>query len=162
MPMSEEEFEEFLATALEELDAKQEELIHAYGLSTYAKFGFDQEQASLDFRNAEGAIQLRARVVPIGSWSSKSNTWKWAWSNEGILQRLREQSAPLRDLATATGLKIFESPVCKADEHMAWELTAMAIRHLGALGTYRVPGEPSNLYLAITGLQRVGAEGWSS
>ena len=43
----------------------------------------------------------------------------------------------------------------QADEQKAWELTAIAVRHLSATGAYRAPGDGSNLFLAITvGLQQ--------
>lgn len=160
--MTDDEFEEFLGVALDELAAKQQQLMESYELGSYASFWFDQEQGSLDFRDAGGATQLRATVIPVGSWSPGSDTWMWAWANESLLPPLREQSKPLQELACVTGLDVFENRGGSADEKMAWELTAMAVRHLKARGAYRAPGQSSHLYLAITSCQKVGPEGWRS
>ena len=160
--MTDDEFDQFLHSAVHELQDKQEELTTAHRLGSYERFWFDQEQASLDFSDAQGVTDVRANVVPIGTWSVNSNTWKWAWANESILATLREKSASLKALASKTGFALFEQELIQADEAMAWELTAIAVQHLGALGAYRVPGERSHLYLAVSDLRHVGTDGWVS
>jgi hypothetical protein len=160
--LTDEEFEEFLHSAVHELQEKQDELMESEGISTYSRYWFDQGQASLDFKDDSGTTGVRALVVPVGSWSPKSNTWKWAWCNESILPALRERSSSLRALASVTGHAIFETETFEADEPMAWELTAIAVRHLGAKGAYRAPGKNSNLFLAITELVEVSRQGWTS
>lgn len=160
--MTDEEFAGFLNTAVDDLQAKQDSLADSHGLGSYEQFWFDQEQASLDFRNAEGVTLVRARVVPVGSWAPRNKTWKWAWSNESLLPVLRDQSASLRALVDHTGMPVFERPIFEADEAMAWELTALAVRHLGAIGAYRAPSSTSNLYLAVMSVCRVAEDGWLS
>ena len=44
----------------------------------------------------------------------------------------------------------------KADESMAWELTAVAVKHLGAKGCYRAPsGGGLYTFLAITDIRKM-------
>lgn len=160
--MTDDEFAEYLNSAVDDLQEKQDELLASHGLGSYARFWFDQAQESLDFSDNAGATGLRALVIPIGSWSHKSNSWKWAWANESILPHLREKSLSLKGLAAITGFPLFQRELFDAAESMAWELTAIAVRHLGATGAYRAPGEGSNLFLAIMELQQVGLQGWTS
>lgn len=160
--MTDEEFDEFLDSAVQELQEKQDGLTESFGLGQYARYWFDQEQGSLDFSEASGTTRVRALVVPVGTFSPKSHTWKWAWSNESIVPPLREKSASLRDLARITGQPVFDTEAFAADEPMAWELTAMAVRHLEARGAYRAPGERSHLFLAIMEVLDVGKVGWTS
>jgi hypothetical protein len=42
---------------------------------------------------------------------------------------------------------------------MPWELTAFAVRQLGAIGAYKAPGANSDLYLAILKVTPADAAG---
>jgi hypothetical protein len=62
---------------------------------------------------------------------------------------IQKASKKIQGLAEVTGLPIFSSPAIQADEGTAYELSAMAIDHLGALGLYRHQGELSSIYFAM-------------
>jgi hypothetical protein len=148
--MTDDEFDEFLAESLAALERKQGALTATFALGSFAAFWFDQPSATLEFRDDGGRAQLVASVVPIGSHSSRSETWMWAWANQSLLAGLREQAMPLRELATVTGMAAFGQPSIKASSpEMPWELTAFAVRLLGAMGAYKAPGVNGDLYLAI-------------
>jgi hypothetical protein len=157
--MTDEDFEDFVESSMDHLLAKQEDLKSKYGLGTFTRWHFDQATETLSFFDSAGKLALEADVIDIGSYASDSNTWKWAWSNESVLPALREKAEPLRKLQALTGIDIFgsESAVTVADEEMAWELVAMSIRQLGALGAYRAPSssKPLATFLAITRLMRI-------
>ena len=153
--MTDDEFDAFLGRAVEELERKQDVLGSAYGVGTYASFWFDQESASLEFRDADGKPHLNARIVPLGSHSGKSDTWMWAWGNESILPTLRVLAEPLKELATETGQSVLRERTLNVTPEMPWELTALSVQHLGALGAYRARGRDSDLYLAIMDVKRI-------
>ena len=148
--MKDEEFEAFLADALGELETKQDALTSRWGFGGFSRYLFDQPTATLQLIDAGGALRLRCSALPIGSHSARSGTWKWAWANESLLEPLRAEAGRLRELHGITGLPIFASPTVNAKPDMAWEIAAMSVKHLGALGCYRAPGRDSDLYLAIT------------
>ncbi|MGH8491833.1 MAG: DUF6882 domain-containing protein [Moraxellaceae bacterium] len=156
--MNEEEFEVLLNEANSELRAKQEVLQTTYGLSTYARWWFEQDQETLQFFDSEDKLRLEADVVHIGSHSSKSNTWLWSWANVSILPKLREKGEPLRALEAITGYQLFgEFNTFEADEPMAWELTAIAVKHLQARGCYRAPSSDGShqSFLALMSIRTV-------
>ena len=150
--MTEEEFDAFRAAAWEELARKQDVLRDQYGLGSFSRWHFDQTTAALTFFDAGGNAAIEFDVVDIGSYSTKSQTWKWAWSNESVLAPLREDSAILKGLESMTGLSLFgrERAFKIQSEAMAWELAAISVQYLGALGCYRAPVQAGPLgFLAI-------------
>jgi len=156
--MTDEEFENFVSSAMDELTQKQEWLGTEYGLGTHARWWFDQESEKLEFFDKGDNKVLTASVIHLGSYSANSKTWKWAWANDSIVQSQREKAISLKALADLTGYSLFakESPVGLEDESMAWELAAMSLRHLGGIGVYKAPSSSGTLasFLAITAVQR--------
>jgi hypothetical protein len=156
--MTDHEFDRFVRAAMTELSQKQDFLTAQYGLGHFARWHLDQETETLAFFDAAGRKALRAEVTHIGSYATNSGTWKWAWSNEGVLPHVRRRAEPLKELAAVTGLHMFaEQAAVAVDENIAWELAAVSARHLDALGVYRAPSasRPLATFLAITEIQRV-------
>jgi hypothetical protein len=155
--MTNEEFEEYLSNAHRELNEKQERLRLDYDIGSLPRWWFDQDTEQLQFHDSAGNVAIVANVIPIGSFSPNSNTWKWAWCNESLTSSLRKKSLPLKQLESITGFKVFvsEEP-CKADEYIAWELAALGVMHLKAMGCYRAPSSNGlQSFLAITTMRKV-------
>lgn len=150
--MTDNEFEKFLDICYGELENKQELLFSQYNLGEYDEYWYDQATESIQFKEA-GKVRLVFTIVPIGSWSGKSNTWMWAWANQSITDELRSQSAKIKDLANYTGYDIFVQEGFNADEVMAHELTSMAVHYLNALGMYIVPSDTLKSFLALIRLK---------
>lgn len=151
--MTDEEFEAFLSSATQELRRKQDSLMEQYALGTPGRWWFDQRTETLQFFDEADNLVIEADVLEIGSYSSKSNTWKWGWGNTSLLPELRKKAEPLKELEDLTGLEIFgyEHTFEIEDEVMAWELAAISVKHLGALGCYKAPVDDGpTLFLAIT------------
>lgn len=159
--MTDEEFEDFVQSTMDELIAKQDQLKSEYGFGSFERWHFDQVSETLSFFDAAGKLTLEAEVIDIGSYASNSNTWKWAWANESVLPALRTKAEPLKQLRDVTGFDLFssESTVSVEDENMAWELAAMSVRKLGALGAYKAPSSsrPLSTFLAIMRVRRCAA-----
>ncbi|WP_297571708.1 DUF6882 domain-containing protein [uncultured Deefgea sp.] len=140
MSMTDDEFYAFIDASFAELEQKQAMLSASYSLgSGLGRWWFDQANGKLQFFDAADQLEVEVEVIEIGSYSAKNNTWKWAWSNAAGLPALRERSAKIKELATLTGNALFDFDYVFeiGDEAMAWELTAMAVHLLGALGCYK-------------------------
>ena len=61
----------------------------------------------------------------------------------------------VRELFDLTGIEIFRKESFRTDEEMAWELAAMAVRHLNARGCYRGPSRHLLVFLAIDEIRSV-------
>jgi hypothetical protein len=161
MTMTDNEFQIFVETANAELRKKQTILADDYGLGSAGRWWFDQETGNLQFFDATDNLFVETDVIDIGSYSPKSNSWKWAWSNDSVLPWLRQRAGKLKELEAITGIKIFghDNSFTVKDDSMAWELTAMCIKHLRAVGCYRCPsskpGGPT-IFLAIMSIKRCG------
>jgi hypothetical protein len=155
--MTDNEFGELLASANEELREKQSRLNIEYCLGDHPRWWFNQETEKLQFLDGSGNVVVEADVIDIGSYSPNSNTWKWAWGNDSVLPALREKALPLKELEEITGFSLFGAEqTFEADEAMAWELTALAVKHLQAPGCYRAPSSNGlHTFLAITKLNKV-------
>ncbi|NNJ19189.1 hypothetical protein CSV86_030885 [Pseudomonas putida CSV86] len=156
--MINEHFDRFLRSAKDELKEKQQLLETEHHLAGHARWSFDQEAGLLEMYDLDDNKVVEADVIPIGSHAGNENTWRWAWSNETLLPRHRERSAPLKALGDLTGLDLFVSEQAFSidDEPMAWELAAISVKYLNALGVYRAPYGQMNSFLALTGVRRVG------
>ena len=160
--MTDEEFDAFLAKVNDELESKQAELNSSFGLGEMKRWWFEQESATLQFFDRNDRLAVEADVIGIGSFSSKSSSWKWGWSNPTFTPELREKALPLKRLQACTGFDLFgnEGTFSISGEAMAWELAAMAVHQLGALGCYRAlassPDGP-HTYLAIADLRLAAA-----
>jgi len=158
-PMTDAEFQGFLDAATAELQQKQEKLGTDYGLDEVSTWGFDQATEKLQFFDENKRMVVEADVINAGSYSPKSISWKWAWGNESVLPALRKKAERLKELQAITGVEIFGEPLAFRidDENMAWELAAMAAKHLGALGCYRAPteGEGPVVFLLIMKIRKI-------
>ncbi|MBB2484506.1 hypothetical protein H5407_04615 [Mitsuaria sp. WAJ17] len=156
--MNEEAFEAFRAEANEELQAKQASLQAVYNLSAHGRWWFDQEAETLQFFDAQDRLRVEADVIHVGSYSRRSDTWLWAWANVSLLPKLRAKAEALRALESATGYAVFgEADTFEADEPMAWELAAIAVKHLDAMGCYRAPNADESClsFLALVEIRTV-------
>lgn len=155
--MTDQEFDDLLSRANEELRTKQERLNTDYRIGDLPRWCFDQATEKLQFLDLAGNVVVEADVIDIGSYSPTSNTWKWAWGNESVLPALREKAAPLKELEEITGFDLFgmDQPF-EVDESMAWELTALAVLHLQACGCYRAPASNGPFtFLAIMAAKKI-------
>ncbi len=156
--MTDEEFETFLQEANSELQDKQQALQVTHALGSYSRWSFEQDRATLQFFDEQGSLCLEAEVVFIGSYSPVSGTWLWAWANASIHPELRTKAEALQALEAVTGYALFgEADTFEVDEPMAWELTALAVKHLQAKGCYRAPSSDGSRqsFFALTRLSPV-------
>jgi hypothetical protein len=153
--VTDEEFGDLRDLASAELAAKQQRLRADYDIGTYPRWWFDQARAKLQFLDATDAVVVEADVIHIGSFSPASGTWCWAWANASVVPALRARALPIKELAEITQFDVFlEEGSFEVDEPMAWELTALAVKHLGALGCYRAPMSTGvYTFLALVQLQ---------
>jgi hypothetical protein len=156
--LNDQEFQAFTKNAMAELQAKQQSLQDDFNLGEWPRWALDQETELLQFFDENDRVALEGSFMHIGSYSPKSESWKWAWSNQSVSPTLREKALPLKQLKAITGFELFEfEGTFEVDEYMAWELAAMAVQLLGAVGCYRAPSadDGPTSFLAIKELRNV-------
>lgn len=151
--MNDNEFELFLTSANAELKEKQAHLTASYGFGSHKRWMFETDIGKLQFFNQDDKLVIEADIIDIGSYSPSAATWKWAWAYESINPVLKVDSLRIKELEEITDLVIFgEKQPFEADEYLAWELAAMAVKHLNAMGCYRAfsSARNVNMFFAIT------------
>jgi hypothetical protein len=147
--MNDEEFRQLVDQANHDLQRKQVALVELWNLMDFKTYWFDQAAGKLQFKDSYENVGIEASVIPIGSFSMKSNSWHWSWANQTIVPDLRAKSEQLQGLSDITGRDLFRTRTFEADETLALNLVAVAVAHLNCIGCYRMPIGQLHVYLAI-------------
>lgn len=141
MALSHEQFDALMDEALIAFNAKQDHLDKTYGLSAASRWVFSDKTQKLHLMDAADQPYFEADAIEIGMFNTNASGWLWAWANPGVSPAARARSERLKELAEVTGYEVFETGrgMRLPDLAMAWRLTAMAVRHLDAMGAYRLP-----------------------
>lgn len=154
--MTDEEFDNYLNNAIEELETKQNHLILEYGLGNHERFVVDYEDDSLLFFEKEKPI-VDAKILPIASYIKEKQHLKWFWANDNFPEDVKKKSEPIKILHEITGHDIFiDDYVNEVDEDMAYEIAALTCKALNAKGIYVVPHTSLTSYVLITEINHYG------
>lgn len=154
--MTDEEFQNYLDDCYEELEKKQQHLIDNYGFGSFDKYEYDFDKEEIYFIK-NGIIEVKAKIIPIGSYNSDSKTWMWAWANEAFPEELRNKSSKLKQLEEITGFEMFGNEMAEIDEDMTWEIAGMSLNLLNYEGIYRGPANNTQYFYAMEKVQSVSS-----
>ncbi len=138
--MSDEEFSAFLGGCREELEVLQPQFQQRIG-----------EDRPWFYDLSVGTLKIGEEIypmVPIGTYSDEYQSWLWAWANDEFPTLARDAARRLQSLHAVTGFQVFKDPGVGASSNDAQDFVALAVHCLGAIGFFRVPGNPT-LYLAV-------------
>lgn len=157
--MNDEEFDRFASEAGDELGRKQDALTKSFRVGKWDDFAYDALSGRLEFKEKSGVVKVESDTLPLGSFSTKSGTWQWAWANKSTPPDARAASAKLKELAELTGMEVFRADTIEVDDGMAWELVAMCVKFLGAKGCYSMTADSKGtlrVFVAITEVRKTG------
>ena len=138
--MSDAEFTSFLGACRDELATLQPDFHER--ISNGGQWLYNLDDCTLCVGNQSFPI------TPIGTYSAEQQSWLWAWANEEFPAAAREASERIQLLHTITGFRIFVSPGTGSSTSDADDFAALAVHCIGAIGLFRVPGNPT-LLLAV-------------
>lgn len=156
--MNDEEFDVFVQESTDELDRKQKSLEKSHRLGKWAEYFYDTPSGELQFKDKSGKVQVRADTFPLGSYSTNSSTWQWAWANKSTPADVRKRAEELKKLFKLTGMEVFKMPTIEVDDSMVWQLAAMCVSHLDAKGCYHMSAGADghlNVFVALIDVQAV-------
>jgi len=130
------------------LSEKQDALWKRLQINNYPRWDYQQESAQLIFSGAE-MPDLIADVEFVGTLSTVSNTWKWAWANFSLLPQVRSRIGAVRNFGEAQDYPHLLVPMWQADQPDGWLMASVATEILGAQGVYRAPSEQGFIFMVI-------------
>jgi hypothetical protein len=133
-------FKELSKKSYEYLNAQQDICQSLYGLGSYESWYYEQETGMIEFSDS-GVVKIRIQYEEVGSISTKSNTWLWAWDNKSLLPQIKNEIVRVREFGIQNNYRQLTKPKWYGDEYDGWEMTAIAAKILGAKGAYRIPLE---------------------
>jgi hypothetical protein len=156
--MTKDQYREFVMRASDEFEEKQNALMIDYDIGTgaFADYFCDQTTGTLQFLDEHKHVGVEAAIIPIGSFSTRTDTWLWGWANPSNLPELRAKAEKLIALTKVTGKLFFQQPKLRATERRAWRLAGLAVSHLGAVGCYRTPTKHLYAFWALDSIRRMG------
>ncbi len=136
------------------VDSCQMELEKEFELSKHERWDFDQEAGTLTFSN-KGNPTVIAEFQFVGSYSSETGTWLWAWANSSIEPKLYEKLDAVYIYGEKNRFTRLTSQKWEADETDGWEMAAIAAYLLKAKGVYRPPFSKGFAFMVITDINKV-------
>ena len=132
----------------------QDRLRKEFKLDEWPRYDWDQDTATLIFSDQAGP-RVVATIEFVGSISTNSNTWLWAWANDSLDERVKGSIAKVREFGIERGLEQLTESLWEADEIDGWEMTSIAGRVLNAKGSYRTPKDSGFTYMLMMDVQWV-------
>lgn len=127
----------------------QDKFQEEYDLDWYENWFYNQATGLLTFSSND--VELNFRYFQVGSFSEKSNTWKWSWDNDHTLDNVKETTKLIKEFGQRSNYPKLTNGYFPSDEFEAWEFTAIAAKLTDGIGVYR-PGNDDQLqiFLVIT------------
>jgi hypothetical protein len=99
--------------------------------------------------------KVEARIVIVGSISTKSNTWLWSWANSYFDDVRAPEIESVRENGIKHGIRRLTEPKWPADETDGWEMTSVAASLLDSSAAYRSPSPAGARFLVLSDLKRL-------
>jgi len=138
--------------AVDDAQARQAASNQRHGWLDLEHWAFDDDARTLTFSGA-GRATLVADVQLIGSYSTKTGSFQWAWETLEPRAPMAEVASQLRMFGQVRGLTRLTTPNWPAEEVDGWEMASLASYLYGGEGTYRAPFGHQYWFMMLTGFR---------
>lgn len=135
------------------LQTKMEAANTKWGLNQRWRGELDQASGVLNLTGEAGG-QLACVVQVVGTFSTVSSNWTWAWADALITDPLKNDAVAARDYGRQYGWRRLTMEEWPASERDAWDMTALAAYWAGAENAYCLPRDRDLVFLLIKSVQR--------
>jgi len=130
------------------LNERQESFAKQFKADEHERWDWYQETGKLVFSH-DDKPQVEADIHFVGSYSSSSETWMWAWANEYLDEKIKSASRALKAIGEQQKLLKLTSARWEATEVDGWEMTALLAKEMNSIGAYRTPSENGFVYMVV-------------
>jgi hypothetical protein len=155
--MDAQQFSKFRHQAVHELMHLNQLCEEQFRISALPRWDYELGRGTLTF-SENGVPKVSAMIQVVGTTSVSDGTWMWGWANKSLPQRVKTAVGKVREFGRAESISELTKSVLPDDEHLGWEMTAIAAKVLGAKGAYRCPGENGFVYLIYSSIGFAGTE----
>lgn len=127
-----------LEQSMDELKIKTQAHVDGWGLGSFDRWDFSQDDGLLVFSNDDG-LRAECPAQIVGSYSTADESWLWAWANTTLDEPLTLDSRALRDYGEERGYARLTTAKWWGEEADAWHMAALAVKLRNAQGAYRGP-----------------------
>ena len=127
-----------------------------FKLGQYNRMDYEQETGKMIFSDVGVIPRVVADFQIVGSLSSRSDTWLWAWDNPYLLENTVTAVREVRKFGEENCITKLTEPKWKAEEKDAWDMTAVAAYILKALEMYAFPSDEIMVFTILTSIKPIG------
>jgi len=143
------DYDDFAGKCIEDLKALQDKFSEDYNIPFYDNWFYNQSTGLLTF--STGDKEINFKYFDAGSFSEKSNTWKWSWDNEDTLDNVKAKAELIREFGQNNAFTKLTTGLFESNEVEAWEFAAIAAKLANGLGVYRPVNENRlKIFLVVT------------
>jgi hypothetical protein len=142
-------YDKFSTECVEELKTLQDKFFKDYNIDSYDNWFYNQSTGLLTF--STGDNELNFKYIDIGSFSEKSDTWKWSWDNEHTLENVKHRTELIKDFGLKHNYSKLTTGYFESSETEAWEFVAIGAKLCDGIGVYRpVNDSRLKIFLIVT------------
>jgi hypothetical protein len=142
------EYQKYANRVCKELTKYQEKFKAEYDVDNYASWFYNQSSETLRLYSDNKEIFFK--YIPVGTFSQNTNTWMWAWANEDSVEPQKFRTLEVKEVGEKRKFDNLSIAHFEGDEYTGWELTSIAFKLIGGVGTYRVISDHLEIYFLIT------------
>ena len=146
--MNDNELDEFIDLAYDELEEKQANIMKEFQLDNADSFEYELENTKLLFKK-DGEVYVEASFTPIGVYTRQDEIWLWSWADEELPANLIDKSFELKFAMTQKHIEYGNYSAFESDEETSMELAAVACKLLDAKGIYRAVEGDNDFFMTI-------------
>ncbi len=139
---------DLICSGFEYLQDAQREFKGKYRLDEHERWDWYQEIGKLIFSH-DGKPVVECDIDFVGTFSSISNTWMWAWANSSFTENIKSASAQIKTIGEEKNLLKLASAIWPAEPVDGWEMTGIMAKEFGAIGSYRTPNDNGFAYMIV-------------
>jgi len=145
----EQNFEDYKDLCLDDISSLQDEFMKLYDIDSYENCFYEHGIGAFHFKSDSGK-NLYFKYIDVGSFSTKANTWNWAWDNKSTPLHVSRPLEKVKTFGHANNFGKLTRGLFSGDDYTGWAMTAVSAKLLNAIGTYRFPQEQLFIYFIFT------------
>lgn len=140
-------YSDFAESCVNELQVLQNKFQKRFDIDDYENWFYNQASGLLTFSTDES--QVNFKYIEVGTFSNKTQTWKWSWDNEHTLNSVKQDMHQVKEFGEQSNYQKLTTGYFESDEVEAWEFTAITAKLLNGIGVYRPVSDHLFVFIVV-------------